>query len=205
MNTTLTFRTGMFIMGLLAIYTCAVLPVSADHGDDEAVTSHATTAHHDDELTESERASIQAKLSELRLLLDALIKAKGQSTGVTTSSHTAEVPHAHAQMVEAKEPVPTITVEVKEGSMGGYTVHAMTTNFTFAPLHADGDHVDGEGHAHINVNGVKFSRMYAPWFYLPAIKEKGTHTIEVELSTNNHSAYAHDGKKIADSVEVIVK
>lgn len=97
--------------------------------------------------------------------------------------------------------VPTISVEVTQDAVGGYNVHLSTENFVFAPENASGEHVDGQGHAHIYVDGVKVGRVYSEWYHLGDL-DAGDHTVRVTLNTNDHMEYSFDGQVVSDSVEV---
>ena len=175
------------------------------HESEEASHSHATTvlSHEEDD----DLVHLQTKVSQLKTVLESLVviaKQRGMHVDLPVSANPAEDhAHAHTEMYELDEAYPSVELSIHEGK-GGYAVHADTERFTFAPLHADGEHVDGEGHAHIYVDGVKISRMYAPWFYLAAPKGSGEHVIRVELSTNDHRVYAHDGKAIEASKTIVV-
>jgi len=46
------------------------------------------------------------------------------------------------------------------------------------------------------VDDVKIARLYAPHFHIPFLPE-GQHEISVNLSSNNHSYYVADGRRIA--------
>lgn len=113
--------------------------------------------------------------------------------------------HAHVSLVEVPEGalVPTVDAIIHEDPKGGYNVQIVTTNFTFAPERASTEHVFGEGHAHIYVDGVKINRVYGEWYHLASLGNAGEHTIKVELSANDHSTYAHNGVKIEDTETVM--
>lgn len=201
MPTTLTLRVLTVTLLLSFAFLVTVPLVFADHGDTEESVSHATTAHdHDEDETEDS----DPKLVAMKAQLEVLRQVVAQLVAAAQGNSTVEAEHSHDELYEMDENIPTLEVEIIPGKVG-YAVHAETTNFTFSPEHADGTHVDNEGHAHIYLDDVKISRMYGPWFYLGEIKEKGAHTVRVELSTNDHHAYGHDGEKIDDSVVIEVK
>jgi len=130
----------------------------------------------------------------------------------TPSSNNHEAIHeddnhamSHEMLVEvpAGSPAPAVSLEVLEDPLGGYNAHITTSNFRFAPEHVSTEHVFGEGHAHIYVDGVKINRMYGPWYSLGALSE-GTHEVSVSLNTNDHGSYTVNGVKVEDSVTVVV-
>lgn len=96
----------------------------------------------------------------------------------------------------------TVTVEATPDAMSGVNLHVVTTGFTWAPEHASGEHVAGEGHAHVYVDGEKVGRLYGEWMHLPL--EPGEHEIEVTLNGNDHQSYAIDGAPVSGTAVVEV-
>lgn len=115
--------------------------------------------------------------------------------------------HMHDMLYEvpAGVAVPTLAMTVHEDPKSGYNIELTTTNFTFAPEHASTEAVAGEGHAHIYVDGVKINRVYGNWYHLGTVGGVGEHEVRVELSANDHSAYAHNGEKIEAITTVVVE
>jgi hypothetical protein len=110
--------------------------------------------------------------------------------------------HAHQHgTVEAPAGM-TVSLDVSADPMSGYNVHIVTTGFAWAPERASLDHVVGEGHAHLYVNGEKVARVYGPWYHLDALPSASAE-VRVTLNTNTHDDYAHDGVVVADSVTVM--
>lgn len=89
---------------------------------------------------------------------------------------------------------PTITA-VLHPEPGAVAVELTTTNFTFAPQHANGANTPGEGHAHIYADGVKLGRIYGPWTHwsLP----EGAREITLALYSNDHRPLTVAGQPIA--------
>ena len=102
--------------------------------------------------------------------------------------HSAHA-HAHGEalVLPAGDTAPTLALEVIPDPVSGWNVHLITTNFRFAAARAGADHVPGEGHAHIYVNGEKIARVYGAWFHLDALPA-GSVEIEVTLTSNDHRA-----------------
>ena len=102
---------------------------------------------------------------------------------------------------------PTISLSVEKDEIGGFNVHIDTSDFIWAPEHASQEHIAGEGHAHIYVDGIKVGRVYSSWYHLntAALKlEPGTHQVEVNLNGNDHGPYTVAGEEIsaAASIEI---
>lgn len=102
--------------------------------------------------------------------------------------------HDH-KMIEAAAPVPTLAITLHLDGPQSRNLEITTTNFTFDPIGVNGENVDGNGHAHIYLNGVKLPRTYAPWVHLSALP-KGTHELRVTLNANDHSHLAANGVPI---------
>jgi len=123
----------------------------------------------------------------------------------TTHTHAADDPthmHSTTDLVEAVGPdVPGIVLSVTADPVSGFNLHAECTNLTWAAEKAGFDHVDGEGHAHVYVDGEKVARIYGEWYHLTGLTP-GRHEVKVTLNANTHAAYAVDGVEISDSVVI---
>lgn len=111
--------------------------------------------------------------------------------------------HETAFEVPAGTTAPTVGISVDRDAMTGWNVALSIENFTFAPERASGAHVMGEGHAHLYVDGVKIARLYGPWYHIAELSP-GMRTVEVKLSTNDHSIYAVNGEEVSASVTIAV-
>jgi hypothetical protein len=109
--------------------------------------------------------------------------------------------HMDALEIPAGEPVPTVELIVHEDAKAGWNLEIVTTNFTFAPEHASTEHVAGEGHAHLYVDGVKIGRVYGDWYHLAEL-ESGDHEVRVTLNANDHRDLATGGETIAATVMI---
>ena len=107
--------------------------------------------------------------------------------------------HDHVEAREAVEPYPSLSIELVDDPAGGWSLHAMPSNFRLAPENASGDHVDGEGHMHLYVNGDKAARLYEAWAQMPPLPA-GTHEIRVDLQSNDHAPLTVDGVAIDAAV-----
>ena len=123
---------------------------------------------------------------------------------VTVAQPDGAAPHRHAEALEVTwSPVPTVSVEVLEDPMAGWNLHATVTGHRLAPENVSTAPVDGEGHLHLYVDGVKVTRLYGEWFALGEL-DPGEHEIRVELSANDHSPLAVDGEVIDATATVTV-
>jgi methionine-rich copper-binding protein CopC len=113
---------------------------------------------------------------------------------VTVSPAPATGGHSHSAYVHPEgTPAPTLDLEVFKDKKAGYVLHVKTTNWTWAPLAANGAAVPNEGHGHLYVDGVKVNRLYGEWYHLEGLTP-GQHDITVTLNANDHSEYAVAGE-----------
>ena len=113
--------------------------------------------------------------------------------------------HDHGSSIEVADgvPVPTIAIEVTEDPVEGWNLRILTTDFRIVPENVSTEHIDGEGHMHLYIDGEKVSRIYGEWHYISEqMTGAGRHDMRVELSSNNHSALAVDGRIIDAAVEI---
>ena len=70
--------------------------------------------------------------------------------------------HDHSTLLSmaADASAPSLAVHAMRDPASGWNLHVITENFTFSPQNASRDHVPGEGHAHVYINGVKLGRFY---------------------------------------------
>ena len=110
--------------------------------------------------------------------------------------------HDHDDTVEAGSAM-SVEVEASLDQVSGVNVHIKTTGFTFSAEAVNQEDVDGEGHAHIYVDGVKVSRVYTPWVHLEGLAP-GTREIEVTLNANSHPEYSWDGAQVRAATTLTV-
>lgn len=93
----------------------------------------------------------------------------------------------HGTIDISKDPIiPEITdFKILKDPMSGWNIYVQVRNFRFAPEHASQPHQQGEGHAHLYINGNKIARLYSNWFHIPEfLKDKNE--IKVTLNSNDH-------------------
>ena len=94
-----------------------------------------------------------------------------------------------------------ISAEVAEG--GGVHVAINAEGWRWAPEEVNEANSDGAGHAHIYADGVKLSRVYGNYHYIPAL-EPGTREIKVNLNSNDHSEITWQGNLLESTVSVTI-
>ncbi len=111
--------------------------------------------------------------------------------------------HGHDHDTVAAGSVMSVEVEAFADSVSGVNVQLIPAGFTFDAESVNGGHVDGEGHAHVYVDGVKITRVYTPWVYLGEV-EPGEHEIRVTLNANHHPEYTWDGQVVEATTTITV-
>lgn len=113
--------------------------------------------------------------------------------------------HDHPlRFVSPDHPVPTVSHLAFPDAMDGYNIQILTENFEFTPAAINREAVEGQGHAHIYVNGTKISRVYSNWFHLPAhYLQPGENLVTITLNANDHSEWAIENTQISSTVRVV--
>jgi hypothetical protein len=91
---------------------------------------------------------------------------------------------------------PKATLEIEKDPTGGFNVQVVTTNFTWRPEMASMEHVPGEGHAHVFLDGRKIMRIYNQWFHLNTYQfstRAGEQLLSIEFVGNDHAPYTIQG------------
>jgi len=95
---------------------------------------------------------------------------------------------------------PVVKAIIHPDPMGGWNLEVQTTNFRFSPENVSTQHIEGEGHAHVFVNGKKVARIYGPWMQLTGVQSGDV--ISVGLNANNHKALAVNGQPITATATI---
>lgn len=101
-------------------------------------------------------------------------------------SNDKEPNHDNYVVLQAGPTAPTLSFDLVPDTLDGWNLHILSGNFRFSPEALDQPNVEGEGHAHVFVNGKKLARVYGPWFHIPALPA-GQITVEVTLNSNMHN------------------
>lgn len=107
------------------------------------------------------------------------------------------------EAMESQTPI-GLQVSAAADASGGVAVTIETENWRWAPENVDRQHRDGEGHAHIYVDGVKVGRVFGPSYYIMGL-EPGRHDIRVTLNANSHNNLLVDGELVESTVMVRVE
>jgi hypothetical protein len=105
----------------------------------------------------------------------------------------------------AQEAAPQATLEIEKDPTGGFNVQVKATNFLWRPEMASMQHVPGEGHAHVYLDGRKIMRIYNEWFHLNTYQfstRSGEQLLSIEFVGNDHAPYTIQGLPVG--IEEIV-
>ena len=128
-------------------------------------------------------------------------------TKVAAHGHGEASAHDHAMAedygtIESEVPI-SIDIAAEVDDSGNVSVEVMTEGWLWTPENVDGEHVPGEGHAHIYVDDVKIGRVYDPTHLLEGL-EPGERQVRVTLNTNSHSELTYDGKAVEATASVTI-
>ena len=108
----------------------------------------------------------------------------------------------HDKTIEAPADL-SVAVEATLDAVSGVNLKITTTGFTFAPENASGEHVPGEGHAHVYVDGVKDNRVYGNYYHLSGL-DPGERAIRITLNANSHEQYAKGEHPVEATTTIVV-
>ena len=114
---------------------------------------------------------------------------------VTQYSYQEPHGHGHAPETQEAENRMAVSITLQPDPLGGANLFVETDGFAFTPQHAGSQHVPGEGHAQVSVNGVETGRLYGRALQLGNL-EAGENEVSVTLITNDFSDYTWEGEKV---------
>lgn len=118
--------------------------------------------------------------------------------GMGASSHDhaghSDSGHDHSNATPWNGPEPQLSMLLaRDGDALDLTL--MIPEFTFTPLEVNKQPVQGTGHAHVYIDGVKVARAYSPYMHLEHVPSGAI--VRVSFHANDHSLWTVDGKPIA--------
>jgi hypothetical protein len=136
-------------------------------------------------------------IEDVKRLVSALV-------GIACLFTSTPISHSHSDGVftihEVSETVaPKASLELQKDPTGGFNVHVVTSNFVWRPEQASKQHVFGEGHAHVYLDGRKIMRIYSEWFHLNTYQfstRAGEQLLSIEFVGNDHAPYTIQGNPI---------
>ena len=181
----------------LALILFATACGGSDRSDDVPASSAAAAEPPAHEMPEGGDSSDMAGMNGTAGTVEG-----GGSGHNGDSSHHGDSSHGGVREIAGGALVPTIDIDISEDAREGWNLRIHTTNFRIVPENVSTTHVDGEGHMHLYIDGVKISRIYGEWHHI-GVLEPGEHDVRVELSSNDHSTLVVDGDPV-DATATIV-
>lgn len=200
-----------FLRLLGAVFAVALLASACGN---EATTTSAAAEAVEEQVAAPEVDDAEAMeddAAEGEAMDDEAMEAMEQDASHDDASHSDDADgHSHGDLLEvgleagADVAIPAVEISLTESDEPGiFDLDVTLTNFTITPENVDGDPIDNEGHMHLYLDGQRVERFYDLDHQI-AIPE-GEHLVEVELSSNNHAAWAVDGVAIRGAATVTVE
>lgn len=111
-------------------------------------------------------------------------------------AHTEGVTSVHELR---EQDSPKAVLDIHKDPTGGFNVRVKSTKFVWRPEMASTQHVPGEGHAHVYLDGRKIMRIYNEWFHLNTFQfatRSGEQLLSIEFVGNDHAPYTVQGLPI---------
>ena len=126
------------------------------------------------------------------------------ATAPSEGSHSSSGHHHSTEpgTIESEVPI-SISFTTEVDDHGGVDIQITTEGWLWTPDNVDGEHVTGEGHAHIYVDGVKIGRIYGPTYYLEGV-EAGERQVRISLNSNSHDELTYDGNAVEAIASVTI-
>ena len=126
-----------------------------------------------------------------------------QHSGAGHQAEAAAHDHATGINLPDGDSAPGLEIELRKDPMTGWNLHVIPQNFRFAPENASATDADGEGHAHVYINGTKLARLYGNWMHISFLP-KGEVEVKVSLNANSHSPLMVENTPVSAAVTVQV-
>ncbi|MFI6643352.1 hypothetical protein [Streptomyces sp. NPDC050504] len=102
-----------------------------------------------------------------------------------------------------KAGAPEVRLTVQPDSEDGWNLQLAPKGFRFTPESIGGPARPGRGYAWLLIDDRPLARVYGPWFHLPGdAVAKGTHTLAVRLSADDHTVWAVSGKPVEGTAQL---
>lgn len=114
--------------------------------------------------------------------------------------------HSHETPIDLTETSwnPLVQFTATPDPVSGWNIQIQTKNFRFSPENSGGEHIEGEGHAHLYIDDIKVARLYGNWFHLASLPS-GSHELRIALTSNDHHPLVKDGLKAESVVTVMAQ
>ena len=146
-----------------------------------------------------------ASLFQPLFWVSAQLSAPGPTPGQETLQQDAI--HQHGLVaVDPERPIPSLALELIPDAMEGYNLHLLTKHYRFTPEKTNQDNANGQGHAHLYINGKKIKRLYGAWEHLSSkLFQAGENLIAVTLNANDHAVWRVNRSEVMAQILVDTK
>ena len=132
------------------------------------------------------------------------VAVKARFSPPAPGSMAAHMAMGHGSMTHSPKAPPFPSVQLTAArAANGWVARILVDNFRFSEELQDGAHVEGVGHGHLYLGGLKLGRVFDDTFEIGALP-KGEHVLQVTLNTNDHRAYAVDDIPVAAQTVIVV-
>jgi len=119
-------------------------------------------------------------------------------------ANAQNMPHQHdLRELPGDVEAPTIQLALYRDEKSGFNLHIQVEHYELEPPELAGSKAPAvvQGHAHLFINGKKFSRVYSPYLHIPAdALLEGINGMTVTLNDHRHSVWTKDKKQILATV-----
>jgi len=126
-----------------------------------------------------------------------------QHTGAESHAEMDHSAHHGAVDLPAGAEAPGLEIKLTKDPMAGWNLQVIPQNFRFSPENASLGDIDGEGHAHVYINGTKLGRLYGNWLHIGDLPQ-GEVEVKVSLNTNSHNALVVASQPVEATVSLQV-
>lgn len=105
---------------------------------------------------------------------------------------------------QVAQPAPGLEIALQHIGARKVAITVSVQNFRFVLKDGMAAHVDGEGHAHVYLNGLKLARLYSSEFETGALPP-GKYALRVSLNTNDHRPYLDGGQPVSRTLAFVIE
>lgn len=126
----------------------------------------------------------------------------GYMAGAPSTDHAShsDTAHDHNTSIAWTGPAPDIALQIINDTGDAQNLLIDAQGFAFTPETVNEAAMQGTGHAHIYIDGIKTARAYGPWMYLENAPSGSV--IRVTFNANDHSAWTIDNEPIIAEITV---
>ncbi len=141
----------------------------------------------------------------LLLLFCICVLSVATAEDKSTLDHKVDHPVMHQAQLPVPEgvPVPRLGMQLSRDAEDGFNLHVELRNFQMeSPAFMQSAVEDRvRGHAHLYLNGVKLTRLYAQDLHLPGrLFRPGINSLQISINDHDHAVLALDNEPIQATI-----